>query len=123
MAGAVPVNASLLVTPSEAHALRLHERVEGDGTIMLGDATLVAAWYTLKDVEELHRIGAGDVRIDARPGARTVFGLLRGPAASLLSPLIGARLRLRLADGRVLPFTITKVLQETYLIQALGGFQ
>lgn len=117
------MTAPILVTPSAAHALRLHERIEGDGTILLGEAELVPAWYTLKDVEELHRVGQRDVRLDARPGARTVFGLLRGPSASVLSPHIGARLRLRMADGRVLPFTIAKVLGDTYLIQALGGFQ
>ncbi|HYW50258.1 MAG TPA: hypothetical protein VE861_06620 [Gemmatimonadaceae bacterium] len=113
----------VMVTPSEAQALRLHEKIEGEGIVPLDAEFTVSVHYSLKDVEELHRIGSTDVRTDGRPGARTVFGLLRGASTNRLAPHIGARLRLRMADGRTLQFTIAKVLGDTLLIQGLGGFQ
>jgi len=104
--------------------LHVHERIEGHGQAYDGDRLLAEADYALKDAEEeLDTIVPGsDTPVPVR-GARTIFGIVQVPPEyeESLTPYVGSRLVLRLADGRALPFTVAKVLRANrFLIQALG---
>jgi hypothetical protein len=107
-----------------AGPLRVHQRLEGRGQAFAGERLLADVAYALKDVEELVYATPPRGVAPSAPaaGARNIYGLMRSPRPGVLAEYVGAQLVLHLEDGRVLPFTVAKVLRAgTYLIQGLGG--
>jgi hypothetical protein len=103
-------------------AFVVHEKLEGWGEVYDGDQHLAAADYSLKDVEETADAaplrGAGSVMAERQ---RNMFGVVRPREAGALASYVGRRLTLRLADGRRLPFTVSKVMgPHRYLVQGLN---
>jgi hypothetical protein len=98
------------------------EKLEGWGDVFDGPVLLGVADYSLKDVQET--TNAAPLRGDASVMAerqRNMFGVVRPREAGLLAEYVGRRLTLRLADGRRLPFTVSKVLgPHRFLVQGLN---
>ena len=137
MGGAVPVTSPVttgdvadvraaVTRPREVVAgptagIVVYEKLEGRGGVFDGDRHLTAADYSLKDVEEVDRVGsAGRDHAGTPVGLRTIYGTLIALQAGVLASHVGKRLHLQLSDGRVLPFTVAKVLgPHRHLIQGL----
>jgi hypothetical protein len=98
------------------------EKLEGWGEVYDGDRLLGASDYSLKDVEETTNAAPlrGVASVMAEP-QRNVFGVVRPREAGLLAEYVGRRLTLQLADGRRLPFTVSKVMgPHRFLVQGLN---
>ena len=102
--------------------LRVHDELDGQGDVYDGERLLARVDYSLKDVSEITYTPAiGDANAEAVFGERTIYGVLRSPKSPQLSDFVGARLALQLEGGRLLQFTVSKVmLVDTFLVQSLG---
>lgn len=97
---------------------RIRHVLEGSGVAAVGDRSLGEVEYSLRDVEDVRESA------DGTGTERTIYGVVTTVAARVLAPYVGARLELRLADGRRLDFTVAKVMTENaVLIQALGALR
>jgi hypothetical protein len=109
--------------PTEA--LLVHEKVQGPGQVYDGERFLTEVDYSLKDVEEMHATngvvhGAPEMVL----GDRNIYGVLVASFDEHLARSVGARLTLRMQDGRSLVFTVAKVLGPSrFLIQGLDAFR
>lgn len=108
---------------SRGAALRVHAALTGSGQAYDGERLVAHVEYKLKDVEEV--LGPTDQGTpDARPAvmpARTVYGFLRSTDVRTLERHTGARLALRLEDGRTLDVAVVKQLDKrSVLFRALG---
>jgi hypothetical protein len=111
---AAPHGASPLDASSPA-VLRVHETHRGRGVTYDGERPLAEVSYSLLDVEEVPDP-------TAPVGRRHVYGRLRTSASLRFADYVGARLVLRLADGRRLAFSVARVLEDDdLLIQGLAG--
>lgn len=110
---------TLADSPEPSTALNLYATIEGSGEVCTGGRVVCAVTYSLKDIEEVHRLPVAGV---TGVGPRNLYGIVRTRESQVLDPFIGRRLTLRLADGESLAFTVAKVLDEprAYLVQGLG---
>lgn len=104
--------------------LRFHETLTGRGEVYEGDQQLAHVEYLLKDVEEDVN-GQPPIRggtVDTTVRERAVYGLITSAHAEILAGYVGARLTLRLEDGRQLAFAVSKVQgQNAVLVAGLGA--
>ena len=105
--------------------LLVHGRLEGRGAVYDGERLLTEADYKLKDIEEIQRVGSAGREADGTAvGLRNIYGNLIAVQAGVLAGFVGRRLSLRLADGRLLPFTVAKVSgPHRHLIQGLEAVE
>ena len=106
----------------DAQPLRVVHKLDGRGDILDGDRVVADVDYTLRDVEEKPGFSPPTVDVTGTPdGRRNVYGIVLAPEPGTLAEYQGARLTLRLEDGRLLPCTISKVLApHRFLLQGLG---
>jgi hypothetical protein len=129
MGDTLPVEPDTVISPAEREAetsagppFVVLEKLEGWGDVFDGERLLGASDYSLKDVQETTNAaplrGAASVMAERQ---RNVFGVVRPREAGLLDEYVGRRLTLQLADGRRLPFTVSKVMgPHRFLVQGLN---
>ncbi len=114
--------AALAMMSEPTGVMRVYERLQGTGVVYDGERVLSDVEYALKDVEEvLYTPPVGDVPSATLVSDRSIYGVVTTSTAGVLGDYVGARLRLRLADGRHLDWTVAKVFSGTaVLVQGLG---
>ena len=110
-----------LTTPT----LQVHETITGRGEAYDGERLLAVVDYSMKEIQEPYApsVVPAPEGVGA-PGERNIYGVIKSPQAGIFRDYIGARLAMRLDDGRRLDFTVVKVVGiDMFLLQGLGGFQ
>ena len=117
-----------LTTPT----LQVHEPIAGRGEAYDGERAFAVVDYRMKEIQEPYKPSAVPTPAGVgAPGERSVYSVTRSLQAAqtgILRDYMGARLTMRLDDGRRLDFTVAKVVGKVvgidmFLLQGLGGFQ
>ena len=105
-------------------ALRVYDQFEGNGQVYDGDQLVANVHYSIRDVAEmLEPLHAEGETAAGVVGQRNICGILRPAKEGILARYVGARLLLRLQDGRLLPFTVARDMARSCLLQGLGEFR
>ncbi|GJG87922.1 hypothetical protein tb265_31030 [Gemmatimonadetes bacterium T265] len=102
--------------------LRVRERIRGRGQAYDGEQSIADVTYLLMDVEEPRDASIrGGETFPSLGAERNVYGRLESADPGALGTYVGVRLTLRLADGRRLPFTVTRAIgPRLFWINGLG---